>query len=62
MNGLAICPVGGVVVVESGLAGKGENLIMGTTWRFLSDLQMEMLSREFSKQIWNSKGTLGPET
>lgn len=62
MNGLAICPVGGLVVVGSGIAGQGKNLIMDTSWRFLSDVQVEMLSRGYSKQIWSSKETLGPET
>lgn len=48
MNGLAVCPVGGVVVVGSGLAGQGKNLTMDTSWRFLSDVhdvQVETLSR-----------------
>lgn len=50
MNGFAICPVGGLVVVGSGLPGQ-ENFIMDRSWRFLSDVQVEMLSREFNKQI-----------
>lgn len=57
MNGAAICLIAGGWV--RGVSGWGMSLVEGVlSWRFLSDVHVEMLNRLLTKQIGKSRKTL----
>lgn len=57
MNGAAICLIAGGWV--RGISGWDMILVEDVlSWRFLSDVHVEMLNRLLIKQIWKSRKTL----